>query len=240
LHYLAATVMSPCLAVMCKEPQRGKVKTRLAVAIGDDLATELYRCALADTLLLASSIDDVTHVLSYAPPTRDGQRYFEQAAPSFALIPQQGATLGERISGTLAPLLKNYSPVVLIGSDSPDLPAEFITRAFEVLRDTADVVLGPASDGGYYLIGLRSMCPNLFEGIAWSTAVVAQQTRERAAEAGLQLVSLPRWHDLDTVADLNSLVAPGAPLTRAFVATLSAKEVNENESGGCMEGRCAP
>lgn len=229
--------MSPCLAVMGKQPQRGKVKTRIAAALGDDRAVEMYRCALADTLSLASSIDEVTHVLSYAPPTRDGQSYFQQAAHSFALIPQPGVTLGERISGTLALLLKNYSPVVLIGSDSPDLPAELITRAFEALRGATDVVLGPATDGGYYLIGLRAMHPILFERVAWSTAVVARQTQERAAEAGLQMVSLPCWHDLDTVADLDALVAPGAPLTRAFVATLKAKEVNENESGGCVEGR---
>ena len=222
---------------MCKQPQLGKVKTRIAATLGDDVAVELYRCALADTLSLASSIDDVTHVLSYVPPTQDGQRYFERAAPSFGLIPQPGVTLGERISGTLALLLETYSPVVLIGSDSPDLPVEIIKSAFEALDGPADVVLGPATDGGYYLIGLRSMHPTLFEGIAWSTAVVAQQTRERAADAGLQLVGLPFWHDLDTVADLNALVAPGAPLTRAFVATLNDREVNENESGGCVEGR---
>ncbi len=229
--------MDPCLAIMCKQPQRGKVKTRIAATLGADLAVEMYRCALADTLSLASSIDDVTHVLSYSPPTTDGQRYFEQAAPSFALIPQPGTTLGERIGGTLALLLENYSPVVLIGSDSPDLPVEIIQHAFEALHGTADVVLGPATDGGYYLIGMRSMHPTLFKGIAWSTALVAQQTRELVSEAGLELVSMPFWHDLDTVADLNALVAPGAPLTRAFVATLNDREGNENESGGCVEGR---
>ena len=162
--------MSQCLAVMCKQPQRGKVKTRIAATLGDDRAVEMYRCALADTLSLASSIDEVTHVLSYAPPTRDGQSYFEQLAPSFELIPQPGVTLGERISGTLALLLKIYSPVVLIGSDSPDLPAELIARAFEALRGAADVVLGPATDGGYYLIGLSVMHPILFERVAWSTS----------------------------------------------------------------------
>jgi rSAM/selenodomain-associated transferase 1 len=216
--------MSACLAVMAKQPQRGKVKTRIAAALGDDRAAELYRCALQDTLALALSVADVAHVLSYAPPTVTSRRYFEQVASDFALIPQEGVTLGERISGILAPLLKNHSSVVLIGSDSPDLPAEFITRAFEILRGATDVVLGPAHDGGYYLLGVRSMQPILFERIHWSTAVVAEQTRARAAEAGLQMADLPRWHDLDTVADLQALIAPGAPLTRAFVAALNAKE----------------
>ena len=122
--------MSACLAVMAKQPERGKVKTRIAAVLGDDQAAEVCRCALDDTLALAASIADVAHVLSYAPPTGDGQRYFKQAAPDFVLIPQQGATLGERIGATLAALLEDHSSVVLIGSDSPDLPAEFITRAF--------------------------------------------------------------------------------------------------------------
>lgn len=216
--------MSGYLTVMAKQPERGKVKTRIAAVLGDDLAVELYRCALHDTLALASSIVDVAHVLSYAPPTEDGRRYFEQAAPDFALIPQQGATLGERMTGILAALLKVDSPVVLIGSDSPDVPAELITRAFDTLRGGADVVLGPAHDGGYYLLGVRSMQPHLFARIDWSTALVAQQTRERAVGAGLKVVDLPPWHDLDTVDDLQALIAPGAPLTRAFIAALNAKE----------------
>jgi uncharacterized protein len=213
--------MSACLTVMAKQPERGKVKTRIAAVLGDDRAAELCRCALDDTLALALSVADVAHVLSYAPSTGAGRHYFEQAAPDFALIPQQGATLGERISGTLAALLEDHSSVVLIGSDSPDLPEEFITRAFEILRGPTEVVLGPANDGGYYLLGVRSMQPTLFEGINWSTAVVAQQTRVRAAEAGLQMADLPPWHDLDTVADLQALIAPGAPRTRAFIAALN-------------------
>ena len=139
-------------------------------------------------------------------------------------MPQSGATLGERLGDTLARLLSRFSPVVMIGSDGPDLPAAFLTRAFDLLRDRIDVVLGPANDGGYYLIGMRSMQPALFERIDWSTDAVAQQTRERAGEAALNLAELPQWHDLDTVADLRALVDPGAPLTRAFVAGLNAKE----------------
>ncbi|HVE89131.1 MAG TPA: TIGR04282 family arsenosugar biosynthesis glycosyltransferase [Burkholderiaceae bacterium] len=227
--------MNACLAVMGKQPERGKVKTRIAAALGDDRAVELYLCTLQDTLALALSIADVTHALSYAPPTDSARRYFEHAAPQFALIPQQGFTLGERISGTLVSVLKRHSPGVVIGSDSPDVPAQLITRAFDSLQ-TADVVLGPAHDGGYYLLGVRSMQPALFEGIDWSTAFVAQQTRQRAADAGLRVVDLPLWHDLDTVDDLRLLVTPGAPLTRAFVATLN-EEVHENKSGSRLEGR---
>lgn len=210
--------------VAAKQPEPGKVKTRIASVLGDARAAELYRCALLDTLALALSIGDVTHALSYAPPTDGARRYFADIAPAFLLIPQAGATLGERMGNTLACLLSRFSPVVMIGSDGPDLPAAFLTRAFDLLRDRIDVVIGPANDGGYYLIGMRSMQPALFERIDWSTDAVAQQTRERAGEAALNLVELPHWHDLDTVADLRALVDPGAPLTRAFVAGLNAKE----------------
>lgn len=211
---------APCLAIAAKQPERGKVKTRIAAKVGDDWAVELCRCALHDTLALAISIAEVEHVLSYAPPNEAARRYFADAAPAFELLPQQGADLGERMTDLLNQLMQRFSPLVLIGSDSPDLPAAFIKRAFDLLRRHADVVLGPAEDGGYYLIGLNSMEPTLFERIDWSTPAVADQTRARASEASLRLAELPRWHDLDTVADLQTLVAPGAPLTRAFVAAL--------------------
>lgn len=215
--------VAPCLVVVAKQPELGKVKTRIAAVLGDDRAVELYRCALFDTLALATSITDVAHVLTYAPATDDARDYFKQVAPAFELFPQPGATLGERLGGAFAHLLRRYGPVVSIGSDSPDLPAAFIARAFEILRGEADVVLGPADDGGYYLLGMQTMQPTLFEGIHWSTNVVAEQTRDRAADAQLKLVELPPWHDLDTVDDLRALVAPGAPLLRAFIAEMNTK-----------------
>ncbi len=215
--------MTACLVVVAKRPERGKVKTRIAAVLGDDRALELYRSALFDTLALAMSITDVAHVLTYAPATDDARDYFEQVAPAFELIPQSGASLGERLGGVFAHLLQRYRPVVSIGSDSPDLPPAFIARAFEMLRGEADVVLGPADDGGYYLLGMQTMQPTLFERIHWSTEVVAEQTRQRAADARLRLAELPLWHDLDIVDDLRALVAPGAPLLRALIAAMNTK-----------------
>jgi len=230
--------VTSCLVVVAKQPERGKVKTRIALAVGDDRAVEMYRCALFDTLALAMSITDVAHFVTYAPATDDARDYFEQVAPAFELIPQQGATLGERLGGVFAHLLQRYSPVVSVGSDSPDLPAAFLTQAVEILRGKADVVLGPADDGGYYLLGMQTMQPTLFESIHWSTEVVAEQTRQRAADARLQLVELPPWHDLDTVDDLQALVAPGAPLLRAFIAECTRKVgCNEDTSSSRMESR---
>ncbi|MEP6607682.1 MAG: TIGR04282 family arsenosugar biosynthesis glycosyltransferase [Burkholderiaceae bacterium] len=230
--------MSPCLVVMAKQPQRGQVKTRIAAVLGKERAAELCRVALLDTVAVASSIEDIVRVLSYAPSTAAAQGFFGLVAPSFELIPQQGITLGERLAGTFSQMLKRHSPVVVIGSDSPDLPAALIERAFALLRSDADAVLGPADDGGYYLLGLRSMQPTLFERIDWSSPLVTSQTRQRADAAGLTVVDLPAWHDLDTVDDLRALIAPGAPLTRGFVESLNTKgEHNENQGGGCLEGR---
>ena len=215
--------MTPCLVVVAKQPEFGKVKTRIAAVLGDDRTVELYRRALFDTLALALSVTDVAHVVTYAPATDVARDYFKQVAPAFELIPQQGATLGERLGRVFAHLLQRYSPVVSIGSDSPDLPAAFIARAFAILCGEADVVLGPADDGGYYLLGMHTMQPTLFESIHWSTEVVAEQTRQRAADAQLKLAELPPWHDLDTVDDLQALVAPGAPRLRAFIAEMNTK-----------------
>lgn len=217
--FIEAEAMGPCLVVLAKQPELGKVKTRIAKVIGDERATELYRCSLQDTLALATAITGVSHVLSFAPPTAEARRYFEDVAPAFELIPQQGATFGDRLSGTFAHLLPLYHPVVLIGSDSPDLPASIISEAFELLQQ-ADAVLGPAADGGYYLLGLQAMQPMLFERIDWSTEVVAHQTRLRALEARLRIDELPVWHDLDTLDDLQALVPPGAPQSRAFVGAM--------------------
>lgn len=214
--------MRPRLVVVAKQPEPGKVKTRIAAVLGDENAIELARCALHDTLTFASRVAGVEVLVSYAPATEAAKRYFERVAPNSALLPQRGATLGERIRDIAASAQRDQ-PIVMIGSDSPDLPADYIERAFALLSQQADVVLGPADDGGYYLIGVNSPHPCLFERIDWSTSVVAQQTRVRARDARLRLVELPQWHDLDTVEDLEKLVPPGAPLTRAFIAQFNDK-----------------
>jgi hypothetical protein len=94
--------------------------------------------------------------------------------------------------------------VVIIGSDSPTLPREHVTAAFERLRQ-ADVVLGPATDGGYYLVGMRGRCWPIFEGIEWSTPTVLADTIDRVRQAGAKLALLPPWYDVDTAADLHLL-----------------------------------
>jgi glycosyltransferase A (GT-A) superfamily protein (DUF2064 family) len=124
--------------------------------------------------------------------------------------------------------------VLLVNGDSPTLPPPFLASAIEMLRQPGDrVVLGPAADGGYYLIGLKQPHARLFADIAWGTATVAQSTRQRAADAGLAVVLLPEWYDIDDAESLAWLQAelagkPGrfqsggkAAATRSFIAKLA-------------------
>ena len=218
--------MTRCLIVVAKRPVPGQVKTRIAATLGPEQATELYRCALADTLELVASFPNLEHVISYAPPDDEARAYFAELAPGWTLIPQQGEVFGERLLSAFQQLAeRGPRQMVLIGTDNPSLPSDLISQAFHALADEAvDAVLGPVSDGGYYLIGMRRPHPILFERIQWSTEVVADETRQRAAEAGLRLAEVPTWYDLDTADDLRKLYAEisrtsdqRAPRTRAFV-----------------------
>ena len=134
-----------------------------------------------------------------------GERsWFEQAFPEVCLLPQQGEELGARMANALHEFLQQgYQQAVLIGSDSPDLPLTRIEQAFAAL-DRAELVLVPASDGGYVLIGETQHHPQLFENIAWSTDQVLPETLRRVERDQLPTVQLDSWQDLD---DLTSLQA---------------------------------
>jgi len=144
---------------------------------------------------------------------------------SFVLLPQRGANLGERLSNLPAQARAlGFAAVAMISSDSPTLPPALVARAFaELARPAVDVVLGPCTDGGYYLIGLHAPQPALFTGITWSTDQVTTQTLAAAAGAGLRVALLPPWYDTDTADDLIRLQVDladdpaGAPHTRAVL-----------------------
>jgi hypothetical protein len=141
------------------------------------------------------------------------------------MLAVEGADIGECLVGATGQLFaEGFTRVVAVNSDGPTLPAEYIEQAVELLTDS-DVVLGPAEDGGYYLIGMRQTQPGLFADIAWSSSRVAAQTLERAAALGLTVAQLPSWYDVDTPAELERLRAELvarplgiAPCTRAFLA----------------------
>jgi rSAM/selenodomain-associated transferase 1 len=124
---------------------------------------------------------------------------------NYEVTPQIAGTLGDRLAAAFDELLDDESrAAVVIGSDSPDVPVQYIKRAFLRLKHK-DVVLGPAADGGYYLIGLRAPAAAIFEGIHWSGSCVLEQTLERIETQGLSLSLLPLWYDVDTPASLQLL-----------------------------------
>ena len=221
--------MERCLIVVAKQPVAGQVKTRIAQTLGAERAAALYQCALEDTLELVASYWEAEPAISYAPPDEEARRFFSKLAPGFTLFPQHGTTFGDRLFSAFAQAAQQgANRMVLIGTDNPSLPSSHIDEAFATLdKAGTDAVLGPTSDGGYYLVGMRKPQPALFERITWSTEVVAEETHARAAEAGLRLVQISPWYDLDTVDDLLTLlddVAQAgdgrAPRTRSFIETI--------------------
>lgn len=211
------------LAIMAKAPRVGAVKTRLCPPLGAPEAAELARCFLLDTVDRVRVVAGARPIMAYAPVEAQGQ--FEEAAPGFALIPQRGGDLGERQLHLIEDVLAlGLQAVLVIGTDSPTLPRECLDEAVSlVMAPDVDVVLGPTEDGGYYLIGMRTPCPALFEHMPWSTPTVLGRMLDRAQRSGLRVACLPKWFDVDTGADLERLrveleAAPGASLrrTRAF------------------------
>ena len=218
----------PALAVMARAPGSEVVKSRLHAALGVGPATLLYRCFLLDGLEAAAALPGLAPVLAFSPP--HAARAMAALAPAgMRLVAQRGADLGARMAHLAAELLADgHRAALLIGSDLPTLPAAHLTEASRALAPgAADLVLGPAEDGGYYLIGLARPAPALFEGIAWSTAGVLEATRARARGLGLREHLLPPWYDVDTPADLDrlrrDLGTPGAGAwrTRRWLAAFA-------------------
>ena len=190
------------LIVVAKRPAPGKTKTRLCPPFSPELASALYECFLFDTLDQMRQVSDAVHVIAYL----DECDYFQRLAPDFELIPQEGDDLGERLDHALTSYLsRGYERVIIMDSDSPTLPPEYLSQAFNVLSEGADVVLGPCDDGGYYLIGVKRPTPRLLREVHMSTPTVAAETIALAKEEGLNLVRLPVWYDVDDAASLSRL-----------------------------------
>jgi rSAM/selenodomain-associated transferase 1 len=197
------------IGIICKAPQPGRSKTRLATAIGAVAASELSACFLRD---VAAAIEAVPGALGrrgygvYAPA--GAEHVMRQLLPAeFGLLLQDGDDLGYVLFGAArALLLAGHDCVLLVNGDSPTLPPRLLVQAIETLREPGDrMVLGPASDGGYYLIGLKRPHRQLFMQIAWGTDTVARSTCERAAEIGLATTLLPEWYDVDDIETLRWL-----------------------------------
>jgi len=215
------------VAVMTKRPMAGQVKTRLSPPLTLDGAARLSHGFLLDTLAQVQRLMGVARFVAFSP-LESAAFFGALAGETFGLLPQTGSDLGERLAGVFERLLAaQFAAAVILGTDSPTLPDAYLREAVDVLcRGDADVVLGPAEDGGYYLVGLRSPASPLFQGIAWSTAGVLRETLDRIAVAGLRSHLLPRWFDVDTQPDLRRLARDladdriSAPHTRECLRTL--------------------
>lgn len=200
---------SCALAVMAKAPRPGKVKTRLSPPLTPEEAAAINICFLRDTTENLASVVEAggaAGVVSYTP-VGDEQLFDGLLPAKFALLPQRGDGFGERLLASAEDLLAcGYGSVCLIDSDSPTVPRTAFEQAIAALQRPGDrVVLGPSIDGGYYLIGVKRAHAEVFSGIAWSTSAVYAQTLAAAEAAGIEVVSLPMWYDVDDAATLATL-----------------------------------
>ncbi len=205
--------MQRTLGLMAKQPVPGNVKQRLAAVTSPEWAAKVYEAFLLDQLD-RFQILSVRRVLVYDPP--EAKDYFTGiAGDRYQLTPQVGGDLGARMRAFFeAEFAAGMRAAVLIGTDSPTLPETVIAQAFAELA-RADAVLGPATDGGYYLMGLARLIPQLFEEINWGTKRVLEQTIAQLQKLQLQkaqlqttafrLAMLPPWYDVDTIDDWQCL-----------------------------------
>lgn len=192
------------LVVLAKQPILGQAKTRLGRDIGNERGRELAEAFVLDTLELSSRIPNTRVLVAFAPAS--ARAWFHERAPEAELFAQPDGDFGTRIrAATRETFRRGATRCVLIGMDTPHLQTRTIVSAFEALR-SSDVCMGPCPDGGYYLIGLQTDSPRLFERIPWSTDAVGKATLERAAEAGLKATLLEPELDIDDGADLAALI----------------------------------
>lgn len=190
------------LGVFVKLPQPGAVKTRLVPSLGAQAAAELYEALVEAVLAGTEPRGEYERLVYYAPA--EAAEAMRAWLPGGRLRRQCEGDLGTRMADAFArAFARGAGRVAIVGSDVPGLTRETVVNAFSAL-DGRDVVLGPAHDGGYYLIALREAHAGLFREVSWSTASVLAQTLDRAAHAGLSVATLPPLRDVDTLDDLRA------------------------------------
>jgi rSAM/selenodomain-associated transferase 1 len=194
---------------MVKAPRSGEVKTRLVPPLHAHEASLLSACFLKDimaNLLEVAESEPVDCYAAYSPPGSEAL-FRDFLPPQVRMLPPRSLGLASSLPDAVEDLVgRGYQGACLVNADSPTLPSSLLIEAITSLRAPGDrVVLGPATDGGYYLIGLKQPHRQLFHDIAWSTDRVYRQTAERAASIGLELVTLPAWYDVDDSLSLSWL-----------------------------------
>lgn len=189
------------IAIICKVPQPGRSKTRLIPRLGAERAAELSRAFLTDLSATIERVGGAIGARGYAvcSPADAAVALAESLPASFGYAVHTDPVLGTVLDAAMADLLgRGHDCAVLVNGDSPTLPEDVLAEAVAALRRPGDrVVFGPALDGGYTLVGLRRREPRVFADIAWSTGAVLDQSRARAAAAGLEVAEVEPWYDVD-------------------------------------------
>ena len=190
--------MDRALIVMTRVPVPGETKTRLMPYLSGKECAEFHKACLQDVIQIQKMLSIPTYVFYSGNVTKDFIRLFPIQTQ---FLPQTGQDLGYRMANAFAHCLTLHRRVVMIGSDLPNLPVSFLDQAFNDL-EINDVVLGPALDGGYYLIGVKKLYPALFSGIAWGSSQVLERTLQIMKREKLAYTLLESMQDLDRIEDL--------------------------------------
>lgn len=199
---------SVAIAIVCKTPSPGASKTRLSPPLTPAECAELSACFIADlarTVAEAAECEEATAYALYTPA--GSERALRELLPAtFDLAPQTEGDFGIRLQHGVRDLLaRGHAGAILVNSDSPTLPVTILRQAVVALRGRDTVVLSPALDGGYTLIGLSAPHPELFAQIPWSTSEVFERTVARARENSLPVTVIEGWYDVDDAASLAML-----------------------------------
>lgn len=193
--------MKDCLIVFAKEPEVGKVKTRLQGYLSKDMCVKLYQAFLKDTLELVRAIKCFDKVLAYESSIAE-PRYLKTIAKDFLFYRQKGRNLGEKMHDAFKFAKRiNCDKTVIIGSDIPNLPLSYVEEAYRRL-DRSDIVVGPSYDGGYYLIGVKKLCVGIFRDVKWSSETVLEKTIKNSQKLNKKIAILHKWYDVDDSAGL--------------------------------------
>lgn len=206
--------MPTCAVLFAKKPAPGAVKTRLHSHLSASQAARLYEALLLDCATVLAATEADAKVVAFAPAhAENALRALLARIGRFEYVPQIEADLGQRMEALMQwAFAQGAERVVLVGSDSPSLPAAYIDEGLALLRER-EVVLGPSTDGGYYLVGRQRGDSRIFQDVAWSTGMVLEQTLARLGTQTLGL--LPPWYDVDTPAEAGFLKVHLEALARA-------------------------
>ncbi len=206
--------------VFAKYPEPGTVNTRMIPGPTAEEAAQLHRASLRAVCERASGVDGINVELAVTPDERAEEMHDVCRAWITGCFGQGDGDLGARlIRGVRRTFDRGASGVLLLGADSPTMPVEHLHEALRGL-ETHEVALGSCEDGGYCLLGLNGPVPALFDRIDWGGPHVARQTRERAAQAGIDLIELPTWYDLDRFEELSRALDDLAEATQPAAVAL--------------------